>query len=97
MIVAINHNITDPKKWEEAISKIGPMVEEGRLPHGLKGLCFLPGVDGRRADCVWEAGSIDDLKRFLEPLTASAARNEYFQIDAEHAMGLPLGEQAAAR
>jgi len=96
MIVAIRHNITDPKKWEEAVSKIGPMVEEGRLPQGLKGLVFLPGADGRKAECVWEASSVEDLKRFLEPLTGPAARNEYIPINAEQAMGLPVGEQVAA-
>lgn len=95
MIVAIHHNITDPKKWEELTSKIVPMVEEGRLPQGLKALFYLPGTDGRRADCVWEASSVEDLKRFLEPLTSPAARNEYFQINAGQAMGLPVGEPAA--
>ena len=95
MIVAIHHNITDPGKWEEITSKIGPMIEEGRLPEGVKPLFYLPGMDGRKADCVWEAHSVEDLKRFLEPLTSSAARNEYFQINAEQAMGLPVGEHAA--
>lgn len=94
MIVAIRHNITDPKKWEEATSKIGPMIEEGRLPNGLKALVYLPGADGRKAECVWETSTVGDLKQFLEPLTAPAARNEYIPIDAEHAMGLPVGEQA---
>ncbi len=95
MIVAIHHNIADRKKWEEATSKIVPMVEEGRLPQGLKALFYLPATDGRRADCVWEANSVEDLKRFLEPLTAPAARNEYIQIDAGQAMGLPVEEHAA--
>ena len=96
MIVAIHHNITDPKKWEEAGNKIFPMIQEGRLPKGLKALCYLPGADGRKADCVWEAGSLEDLKRFLDPLTAPAARNEYIPINAEQAMGLPVEEHAVA-
>ena len=96
MIVAIRHNITDPKKWEEAGGKILPMIQEGRLPKGLKALSYLPGVDGRRAECVWEAGSVEDLKRFLDPLTAPAAHNEYIPINAEQAMGLPVEEHAAA-
>ena len=96
MIVGIHHSITDPKKWEEAGNKIFPMIQAGKLPKGIRALCYLPGADGRRADCVWEAGSVEDLKRFLEPLTAPAARNEYFQINAEQAMGLPIEEHAAA-
>ena len=93
MIVGINHSITDPRKWEEATNQVGPMVEEGRLPKGLKALLFLPGTDSRRADCVWEADSLENLKRFIDPLTLSAAKNEYFQIDVEHAFGLPVQSQ----
>ncbi len=94
MIVAIHHTITDPRKWEEVTQKIGPMIEEGRLPQGVKPLFYLPSVDGRKADCAWEAGSVDDLKRFLEPLTSPGAKNEYWEVNAEQAMGLPLGEHA---
>ena len=92
MIVAIHHTITDPKKWEAATSKIGPMVEEGRLPKGLKALFYLPSADGRRADCVWEADSLENLKRFLDPQTLPAAKNEYFQINVEHAFGLTVSQ-----
>ncbi len=97
MIVAIHHTITDPKKWEESVHKIGPMIEEGRLPQGLKPLFFLPDTDGRKADCCWEVASMEDLKRFVEPLTSTGAKNEYWQVNAEQAMGLPVGEHAAAR
>jgi hypothetical protein len=97
MFVAIHHNITDPKKWEEATSKIGPMVEQGRLPKGLRGIHYLPSADGHRADCLWEADSLENLKRFLDPLISSAAKNEYFQIDVEHAFGLPTQAQESVR
>ena len=89
MFVAIHHNITDPKGWEETTSQIGPMVEQGKLPKGLKAISYLPSTDGRRADCLWETDSVDNLKRFLEPLTSKAAKNEYFQINADQAFGLP--------
>jgi hypothetical protein len=89
MVVSIHHQITDPKKWEEIVSKIGPMVEQGKMPKGLKPLFYLPSTDGHKADCVWEGGSLEEVKRFLEPLTSSAARNEYMQINADQAMGLP--------
>jgi hypothetical protein len=90
MFIAINHNITDPKTWGKITSQIGPMIEQGRLPKGIKPLYYLPSMDGRRADCLWEADSLDNLKRFLEPLTSKSARNEYFQINAENAFGLPV-------
>jgi hypothetical protein len=99
MFITIHHSITDPKAWEQITSQIGPMIEQGRLPKGLKPLFYLPSTDGRRADCLWEADSSDSLKKFLEPLTSKAARNEYFQINAEQAFGLPAQatEQVATR
>ena len=99
MFVAIHHNITDPKKWEETTSQIGPMVEQGKLPRGLKPLFYLPSIDGRRADCLWEADSVDSLKRFLDPMISTVAKNEYFQVNAEQAFGLPehAQEHAGAR
>ena len=33
---------------------------------------------------------MENLKRFLDPLTTTAAKNQYFQIDVEHAFGLPV-------
>jgi hypothetical protein len=99
MYVAIHHSITDPKKWDEVTKKIEPMIEQGKLPAGLKALSYLPSTDGRRADCLWEVDSLENLKRFLDPETSAAARNEYFQINSELAFGLPefKQEQVAAR
>ena len=89
MFVAIHHSITDPQKWEQVTTRIGGMVERKQLPKGLTGLSYLPCTDGRHADCLWEADSLENLKRFLEPEIGSAARNEYLQVDAAHAFGLP--------
>jgi len=99
MFIAIVSNITDQQKWEEAAQKIGPMVEEGRLPKGLNALLFIPSTDSRKAVSVWEADSVENLKRFLEPLSGGAVRAEYFQINPERAYGLPLHspQHAAAR
>ena len=90
MFVVIHHQITDPKKWDELTGQIGTAIEQGLLPKGLKALFYLPSTDGRRADCLWEADSVENLKRFLDPQTGTAARNEYMQINVEHALGLPV-------
>ena len=89
MYVSVHHTITDPQKWGQTAQNIMAMTQQGRLPQGLKGLMFLPSVDGRRADCVWEANSVDTLKNFLERETGTAARNEYIPIKADSAFGLP--------
>ena len=89
MYVAIHHSITDSKKWDEMVKKLEPVIEGGKLPQGVKALFYLPSTDGRRADCFWQADSIDSLKRFLDPYVAGASKDEYFQVNAELAFGLP--------
>ena len=85
--------ITNPQKWEQVSKNIMAIVEQGRQPPGLKGLMYLPGADGRKADCVWETPSLDTLRSFLDRETGSAARNDYFQINTQAAFGLPGQEE----
>jgi hypothetical protein len=93
MHIAVHHQITNPQKWEQATTRIKEMVTNDRLPKGLKGLLFLPAMDGHKADCVWEANSLESLKGFLDRETGSGAKNEYFQIDDATAFGLPSREE----
>ncbi len=93
MHVSVHHIITDPQKWEQVTRNMTSMVEQGRLPQGLKGLMYLPATDGRKADCLWEAQSVAALKDFLDREIGTAARNEYFQINTQAAFGLPGQEE----
>ncbi len=92
MHVSVHHTITDPQKWEQVTRNMMTMLEQNRLPQGLKGLLYLPGTNGRNADCVWEANSVEALRTFLDREIGNAARNEYFQINSAAAFGLP-GQQ----
>jgi hypothetical protein len=96
MHAVIHHYISDPAKWGQSVKNIMSMIEQRRLPKGLKALEYLPGVNGRRADCVWEADSLGSLKQFIERETTGSARNEYFEVKAEDAIGLPKGEEPVA-
>jgi DNA polymerase/3'-5' exonuclease PolX len=93
MHVSIHHIITDQQKWDQVTKNLMAAVEQGRLPQGLKPLMYLPGTDGRKADCLWEAQSLDALKNFLNPQIGTAASNDYFQIKSEAAFGLPGQEE----
>ena len=93
MHIAIHHTITDPQKWEQVTKRMTTLLEEGRVPQGLKGLLYLPGADGRKADCVWEAPSVDALKSFVDQEIGTAARNDYFEINSSAAFGLPGQEE----
>lgn len=72
------------------------MIQQQTLPKGLKPLEYLPSVDGSKAVCVWESDSLKTLKEFMDRETTGAARNDYFEIKVENAIGLPKGEEAAA-
>jgi hypothetical protein len=93
MHVSVHHIITDTQKWEQITKNMTTMVEQGRLPQGLKGLMYLPSADGRKADCLWEAPSVEAVRNFLDREIGSAARNDYFQINTQAAFGLPGHEE----
>ena len=92
MHAVIRHHVSDPAKWDRSVKNIMSMIEEHRLPGGFKPLQYLPSADGRNADCVWEAESLGALQKFVERET-SGARNEYFEVKADAAIGLPKGEE----
>jgi hypothetical protein len=89
MHVSVHHTITDTQKWMQATQKMMQMTEQGRLPQGLKGLMYLPGTDGHKADCLWETSSLDSLRNFLDRELGTAARNEYIEINSQEAFGIP--------
>ena len=93
MHVSVHHIITDPQKWAQVTQKMMTMLEQNRIPQGLKALMYLPGTDGRKADCVWEAHSVDALKDFLDREIGTAARNDYFEINTQAAFGLSGREE----
>ena len=94
MHAVIRHYINDAAKWDRSVKNIMSMVEQQRLPSGLKPLEYLPSADGRNADCVWEAESLGALQKFIDREMAGA-RNECFEVKTEAAMGLPKAEELA--
>jgi hypothetical protein len=94
MHCVIRHDISDPEKWERSVKNIMAMIEQSRLPAGVKPVQYLPSTDGRNADCLWQADSLRSLQSFIERET-SGARNEYFEVKDEAAIGLPKAEEMA--
>jgi hypothetical protein len=88
-IVAL-HQITDPEKF----FSMDPEEVSSGGPPGVQGRQFFPSQDGKVAVCLWEADSIDAVRDYLDPATAGASENTYFEVDAKRATGLP--EAAAA-
>jgi hypothetical protein len=90
MYVVVNHQINDaPKFWATAQSATAA------LPAGLKVIHTFPSPDGRKAVCVWEAGSVEAVRSFLDPATAGVARNDYFESPNKEGMAMPKLTRAA--
>jgi hypothetical protein len=85
MNVVVQHRITDPEKF---FSMDAEEVSGGGPP-GVQGQQFYPSHDKTVAVCLWEADSIDAIRDYLDPATAGASENTYFEVDGERAMGLP--------
>jgi hypothetical protein len=84
MYIVVKHNISNPAKfWDTAQASIPT------LPKDVKLHSTLPNREGSNAVCLWEANSIDAVKAAIEPLLGEISRNEYFEVDAKKAIGLP--------
>ncbi len=90
MYVVVNHAINDPSRfWATA------QAATASLPAGFKVLHTFPSPDGRKAVCVWEAGSVEAVRSFLDPATAGMARNDYFEAPNKEGMAMPKLTRAA--
>jgi hypothetical protein len=80
-VVAI-HSISDPDKfWGTA--------DESKLPEGVALHSAFPNEDGSRAVCLWEADSLDTVKQLVEDTVGDVSSNEFFEVNASNAQGLP--------
>jgi hypothetical protein len=91
MQVVVEHKIVDREKFAEADA--GAIA--GGAPSGDRLQQFLPATD-LSMFCLWEAGSIDALRGYLDPATAGITENAYFEIDQPHAIGLPQAAEMRA-
>lgn len=89
MQVGIHHTINDARQWEQTKQSVMSKIQAGNLPAGLKPVLIIPGTNQKNTFCLWEADSIDTLRKFIDGESGSAARNEYFQVDTKNAVGLP--------
>ena len=88
MYVLVQHNITDPPTFWSA-------ADTSTLPPALKLHHTFAGKDGTHAVCLWEVESVDALRAFLEPATAQASRNEYFEVENKEGFATPSRLHAA--
>jgi hypothetical protein len=80
-IVAI-HQISNPETFWGA-------AEGMNLPEGTTLHSAIPNEDGTRAVCVWESGSVDTVRDFVDGNVGHVSNNEFFAVNEQNAVGLP--------
>ena len=93
MHVVVEHTIIDRERF---LAADAAEIAQGGPP-GVRGQQFFPDRDGSFAVCLWETDSVDSLREYLDPATAGAAENTYFEVDEDRAMGLPASAAAGAQ
>ena len=84
LVIAQHTNITDPAAfWAKAQTVIGA------TPAGTSVLSVFPSQDGKTGTCVWEAGSVDELQKFLDTASEGMATNFCYELNETAAIGFP--------
>jgi hypothetical protein len=92
MYFVVHHHVVDREKFLAT----DPKDVAGNAPAGVDVFHFLPASDASAADCLWEAESLDVLRDYLDPALRGVCENTYFEVDANHAMGLPTAAVSRA-
>ena len=79
MYVAVIHDISDPEKFWSG----------GEFPEAITFRATFPNPTGTRAVCLFEASSVDTVRDVLEAALGSISDNEYYEVAADKAVGLP--------
>ncbi len=90
MHVIAMHDIKDPEKFGELV---GSTIE--KIPSGMTLNFMLPSQDGNQAVCFWEAGSVEEVRSFIDGSTGDTSKNEYFPVEDSQAIGLQQASSAA--
>ena len=91
LVIAQHTNITDPATfWAKAQNVIAA------VPAGTSVLSVFPSQDGKTGTCVWEAGNVEELQKFLDKESAGLATNFCYEVNETAAIGLPDRKKEAA-
>jgi hypothetical protein len=86
MYITAIHEISDPGKfWKVARSA----TVEG-FPAGITLHNTFPNATGTRAVCLWQADTVDAVRDLVDSAVGQYSTNEYFEVNADNAMGLPI-------
>ena len=93
MYVAVVHRIKDPHAM---LTRGEGLADPSNAPPGVVPRQFCPSRDLSAATCVWEAGSVDAVRDYIDSMLGDSSDNTYFEINTENALGLPEPATAQA-
>jgi hypothetical protein len=88
--VAVVHRVKDPQAM---LSRGERLADPSSAPPEVVPRQFCPSKDLSAATCLWESGSVDAVRDYIDSTLGDSSDNTYFEINAEYAIGLP--ERAA--
>jgi hypothetical protein len=90
MFIIVNHYIKDPDKFWGTVKE-----KMSAIPSHLHFHAVYPSQDMMRAVCLWDAENISAVDSYLAEAFGDLVRNEYYDVNAEAAVGLPKAESMA--
>jgi len=85
MYITVIHDISDPGKFSDVVRS----ATAAGFPEGIVLHSSYPSADGTRNTCLWEADTVDAVRDLVEPAVGEFSKNEYFEVNADHSIGLP--------
>jgi hypothetical protein len=82
-VIAV-HDIRDPEGFGAAAEKA-----IAGIPEGMKLQSMFPSEDGSQAVCLWEAGSVEEVRSYVDNASGDLSKNEYYSVADAQAIGLP--------
>ncbi len=86
MFIVVHHTITDQ---ETAFARGGNLLAGNGAPAGVRVREFYPSRDKADVFCLWESNSFEEVRDYVDATMGDSSRQEYFEVDAEIARGLP--------
>jgi hypothetical protein len=93
MFIVVEHTILDA---QVAFARGQNLLEGRGAPAGVQVRKFYPSTDQSAVICLWEANSLDEVRRYVDEMLGDASENVWFEVDASQALGLPEPAIASA-
>ncbi len=86
MFFVVHHTITDE---ETAFTRGQNLLDGTGAPPGVQVRQFYPSRNKADVFCLWEGNSLEDVRDYVDATMGDSSRQDYFEVDADVARGLP--------